>query len=197
MSCNQRHRFKAPAIAAQSSHSTVSPGEGYTVQLLPVSQASWTSHVLDITLGPSFNKGSTLSSNATMLASQRVVQVCLFLVAAIAMVGGALQMYLGEPETMPRLDNVHRFMAGVYFSTGLINLWAAITIRRQGTLVYLLALGVLLAGTGRLVSISQVGLPKPAAVWLGYLIPELLLPFVIAAAHLSTNRHASQVAPRA
>ena len=128
-----------------------------------------------------------------MLTSQRVVQVCLFLVAAIAMFGGALQMYLGEPDTSPRLDNVHRFMAGVYFSTGLINLWAASTIRRQGPLVYLLALGVLLAGCGRLVSISQVGLPEPAAVWLGYLIPELLLPVVIALAHRATNRNASQV----
>ena len=129
-----------------------------------------------------------------MLVSQRVVQLCLFLVAAIAMLGGTLQMYLGQPETTPRLDNVHRFMAGVYFSTGVINLWAAITIRRQGTLVYLLALGVLLAGIGRLVSINQVGLPEPAAVWLGYLIPELLLPVIITVAHLATNRNASRVA---
>ena len=129
-----------------------------------------------------------------MPISQRVVQVCLFLVAAIAMLGGTLQMFLGQPDTLPQLDNVHRFMAGVYFSTGVINLWAAVTIRRQGTLVYLLALGVLLAGIGRLVSISQVGLPAPAAVWLGYLIPELLLPFVIAVAHAATNRHASRAA---
>ena len=92
-------------------------------------------------------------------------------------------MFLGQPETSPRLDNVHRFMAGVYFSTGLISLWAAITIRQQGTLVYLLALGVLLAGVGRLVSIRRVGLPKLAAVWLDYLVPELVLPFVIAGAH--------------
>ena len=127
-----------------------------------------------------------------MPISQRVVQVCLFLVAAIAMFGGLLQMYLGQPETTPRLDNVHRFMAGVYFSTGLINLWAAVTIRRQGTLVYLLALGVLLAGIGRLVSISQVGLPQPAAVWLGYLIPELVLPVIIALAHNATGRDAAR-----
>jgi hypothetical protein len=118
-----------------------------------------------------------------MSTSQVVVQVCLFLVAAIALAGGALQMFLGQPDTSPRLDNVHRFMAGVYFSTGLISLWAALTIRQQGFLVYLLALGVLLAGIGRLVSISKVGLPKPAAVWLGYLIPELVLPVVIAVAH--------------
>ena len=133
-----------------------------------------------------------MNPSRSMPVSQRIVQVCLFLVAAIAMFGGALQMYLGQPDTAPRLDNVHRFMAGVYFSTGLINLWAAITIRRQGTLVYLLALGVLLAGVGRLVSISQVGLPEPAAVWLSYLIPELLLPVVIAVAHTVTNRNATK-----
>jgi hypothetical protein len=118
-----------------------------------------------------------------MSTSQLVVQICLFLVAAIALSGGALQMFLGQPDTSARLDNVHRFMAGVYFSTGLIALWAAITIRQQGFLVYLLALGVLLAGTGRLVSISKVGLPKPTAVWLGYLIPGVVLPVVIAVAH--------------
>jgi hypothetical protein len=132
-----------------------------------------------------------------MPVGQRIVQVCLFLVAAIAMFGGALQMYLGQPETAPRLDNVHRFMAGVYFSTGLINLWAAVTIRRQGTLIFLLALGVFLAGIGRLVSISQVGLPEPAAAWLGYLIPELLLPVLITVAQLATNRRASQAAAAA
>ena len=120
---------------------------------------------------------------AALSTSQVIVAVCLFIVAAIAMLGGALQMFLGQPDTSPRLDNVHRFMAGVYFSTGLIALWAALTIRQQGLLVYLLALGVLLAGIGRLVSISKVGLPKPTAVWLGYLIPELILPFVIVVAH--------------
>ena len=133
-----------------------------------------------------------MNPSTPLLASQRVVQVCLFLVAAIAIFGGTVQMYLGQPDTTPRLDNVHRFMAGVYLSTGVISFWAAATIRRQGTLVFLLALGVLLAGIGRLVSISQVGLPEPAAVWLGYLIPELLLPVVITAAQLATNRNASR-----
>ena len=118
-----------------------------------------------------------------MPTAQRIAQVCLYLVAAIALIGGTVQMVLGQPETTPRLDNVHRFMAGVYFSTGLIAAWAAWTIAEQGTLVYLLALGVLLAGTGRLVSIARVGLPEPHAVWLGYLIPELVLPFVIAIAY--------------
>src|SRR5690348_17502083 len=122
-----------------------------------------------------------------LLLSQIIVRICLFIVAAIALSGGTLQFLRGQPETEPRLDNVHRFMAGVYFSTGLIALWAGITIRQQGTLVYLLALGLLLAGSGRLLSISRVGLPKPAAVWLGYLVPELALPFIIAGAHYASG----------
>jgi hypothetical protein len=48
---------------------------------------------------------------APLSVSQIVVQVCLFVVAAIAMLGGALQFVLGQPGTSPRLDNVHRFMA--------------------------------------------------------------------------------------
>ena len=132
-------------------------------------------------------------SGAPLLPSQRVVQVYLFLFAAICLVGGALQMWLGEPQTLPRLDNVHRFLAGVYFGTGFINLWAAITIRQQGTLVYLIAFAVLMAGIGRLWSISVVGLPEPAALWLGYLVPELLLPIVVAIAHTWTRRRALPV----
>ena len=124
-----------------------------------------------------------METKPPLLASQRVVQICLFIVAAICLSGGALQMYLGQPETTPRLDNVHRFMAGVYLATGIICLWAALTIRQQGTLVYLLALGAFLGGIGRLVSIAKVGLPKPTAVWLGCLIPELVLPVVIVVAH--------------
>jgi hypothetical protein len=76
-----------------------------------------------------------------MPLSQRIVQVCLLVVAAIALAGGTLQMILGEPTTSARLDNVHR--------------------------------------------------AEPHGVWLGYLVPELLLPVVIAAAHHASRRGAS------
>ena len=135
-----------------------------------------------------------MTQQTPLRVSQQVVRTCLFLVAGICLFGGTLQLFLGQPDTTPRLDNVHRFLAGVYFSTGLINLWAGVTIRQQGALVYLLALGVLLAGIGRLVSMSQVGLPAPAALWLTYLISELVLPFVIALAHHATNRDAASAA---
>src|SRR5262245_65620313 len=98
-----------------------------------------------------------MARNPPLLASQRVVQICLFLFAAIGLIGGALQMYLGQPETTPRLDNVHRFLAGVYLGTALICLWEGITVRQQGTLVYVLSLGVCLGGTGTLFTIRLVG----------------------------------------
>ncbi len=122
---------------------------------------------------------------ASLATSQIVARACLFAFSAIAIFGGSLQMVLGQPDTSPRLDNVHRFMAGIYLSMGVICAWAAITIREQGTLVYLIAGGVFLAGCGRLLSMSKVGLPEPKAVWLGYLAPELLLPWVLAIAHAS------------
>ena len=129
-----------------------------------------------------------MPTDTPMPASQRIVQVCLFLFAAIGLSGGALQMYLGQPETTPRLDNVHRFLAGIYLGCGLICLWAAITVRQQRTLVLLLGLAVLLAGMGRLWSIRIVGLPEPAALWVGYLVPELLVALLMIAAQLIANR---------
>lgn len=126
-----------------------------------------------------------------MSTPQRIVQICMFLFAAIALFGGTVQMVLGQPDTTPRLDNVHRFMAGIYLSMGFICLWVGFTIGQHDMLVYLIALGVFIAGMGRVLSIAKVGLPEPAAVWLGYLAPELLLPVVVAVAHtLSRGRMA-------
>jgi len=118
-----------------------------------------------------------------MPASQRVVQVCLFIVAAIAIFGGTVQMVMGQPGTTPRLDNLHRFMAGVYLGLGILSLWSGVTVRQQSTLVLLIALAALLAAVGRLVSMSQVGLPQPAALWLAYLGSELVLPVVMVLAY--------------
>jgi len=43
-------------------------------------------------------------------------------------------------------------------------------VRQQGTLVDLIALGLLRAGIGQPVPICKVGLPRPGAVWIGGLI---------------------------
>lgn len=132
-----------------------------------------------------------MDATLPLLMSQLAVQNALFLLAAIALFGGALQMFLGQPETAPRLDNVHRFMAGIYFGCGLIAGYTALTIREQNVLVFLIAFTVFVAGCGRLLSISKVGVPEPHAVWLGYLVPELLLPVVMVVAQVMTSRNVS------
>ena len=126
-----------------------------------------------------------------MPAGQRVVQVCLFLVAAIALFGGSVQLLLGQPDTTPRLDNVHRFMAGVYLSMGFICLWAGITVRQHTTLILLIALAVFMAAVGRLVSMAIVGLPQPHAVWLAYLGSELIVPVVMLLGYFGSRRSAA------
>ncbi|MDF3055313.1 MAG: hypothetical protein K0Q74_1220 [Gammaproteobacteria bacterium] len=84
-----------------------------------------------------------MNLTTALSTSQHIVQICLFIIAAIAIFGGTLQMYLGQPSTTQRLDNVHRFMAGIYLATGLICVWAGVTIRQQDFLIYLIALGAL------------------------------------------------------
>ena len=126
-----------------------------------------------------------------MPINQRVVQICLFILAAIGLFGGTLQMSLGQPDTTLRLDNVHRFLAGIYLGCGIIALWAAITIRQQGTLIYLLALGVCLGAIGRLISMAKVGVPGPPALWFSYAASELILPLIIVVAHWRTTRRAA------
>ena len=139
---------------------------------------------------------SPMQDKAPMLPSQRVVQICLFLAGAIGVFGGLVQLFLGQPETTPRLDNLHRFMAGLYFGSGIICLWVGATIRQHRTLVLLLGFAVLCGACGRLVSMSLLGLPEPRALWIGYLTPELLLPVVMMAAQLVTNRRIDEARPR-
>ena len=127
-----------------------------------------------------------MNENNKFSFAQRIIQICLFLLALITLYGGALQMYLGEPEISPRLDNIHRFMAGVYFSMGPLAIWAAITIRKHNHLIFLLAFSVLMAGIGRLISMRIVGIPGD--IFLIYLIPELAIPFIMIISQISLNK---------
>jgi len=130
-----------------------------------------------------------MNENNKFSFAQRIIQICLFLLALITLYGGALQMYLGEPETTARLDNIHRFMAGVYFSMGPLAIWAAITIRKQNKLIYFLSFSVFMAGLGRIISMSIVGLPSK--IFLIYLIPELIFPIIMTVSQIIINKNKS------
>lgn len=94
------------------------------------------------------------------------------------------------PDTTPRLDNIHRFLAGIYMGCGVICFWVAITIRKQGTLVVLVCGAVVLGGIGRIISMQIVGIPEPAGLWLGYAGSEIILPIIAIAAQWIHNRNA-------
>ena len=77
-------------------------------------------------------------------------------------------------------------MAGIYFSMGPLAIWTAITIRKHNELIFFLAFSVFLAGIGRLISMSIVGIP--GNIFLIYLIPELSIPFIMIISQISLNK---------
>ena len=125
-----------------------------------------------------------MKKNNLLSVNQRIIQICLFILAAITFLGASLQLYLGQP-TSPSADNIHRFMAGIYFSMGPLLIWTAI-ILESIIILFFLAFTALMAGIGRLISMSAVGLPGDRFII--YLIPELTLPFIMIGLQIGLNR---------
>ena len=126
-----------------------------------------------------------MKKNNLLSLNQRIIQICLFILGAISLLGASLQLYLGQP-TSPSADNIHRFMAGIYFSMGPLLIWTGISIRNHNHLIFFLAFSALMAGIGRLISMSAVGLPGDRFII--YLIPELTLPFIMIGLQIGLNR---------
>ncbi len=122
---------------------------------------------------------------ARVAAANTIVRVCLVLATAITLGDGLQQLAQGGPADA---DNLHRFMAGVYIGWAPLFFWAAATIRRQGVLIYFLAVPIFLGGVGRLVSFSQYGIPSPAGVFLASALLDFLLAIVIVWAHSTALR---------
>jgi hypothetical protein len=78
------------------------------------------------------------------------------------------------------LDNVLRYLGGMYFGLGLLLLWASITVYDHRGLIYVLAVVVACAGLGRLLSRQIAG--RPPARYDRYMLTELALAAAIAIA---------------
>jgi hypothetical protein len=50
---------------------------------------------------------------------------------------------------------------------------------------------VFIAAIGRLISIAKVGLPEPHALWLAYVISELVIPVILVAGQYATSRRSA------
>ena len=61
----------------------------------------------------------------------------------------------------------------------------------QNELIYFLSFSVFMAGIGRLISMSIVGLPSK--IFLIYLLPELILPLIMVVSQIVVNRKKHQL----
>ncbi len=90
--------------------------------------------------------------------------ILLIIVALICFLGGANimlkgAMYFLPKETPPQLvlDNLVRFLSGIYLGAGFLCAYAAFNIETTGPIVYFIGIIVAFSGLGRLYSRMKVG----------------------------------------
>ncbi len=112
------------------------------------------------------------------------LQIIFFILFLVAFRGSVTSLVKGSGDKLPnsssgvrQLDNVYRFMAGIYLGASGICLWMVLTMNEQGTLVYLVGLMVFFAGVGRVISFQVQGIPNLR--FFRYAIAELLLSLLI------------------
>lgn len=92
------------------------------------------------------------------------LKIILGLVTTICFLGGINLLTKGAksflPDTLPlqpRLDNLFRFLSGIYLGLGFLMLWVTIHSREVGDLMYFIGITVLFSGLGRLYSRIKAG----------------------------------------
>ncbi len=92
------------------------------------------------------------------------LQILLGLVALICLFGGmnlirkGVGSFLPDNITVPTyLDNIFRFLSGIYFSLGFLLTWVVCNIHQISDLIYCIGLVVIFSGFGRLYSRIKVG----------------------------------------
>ena len=92
------------------------------------------------------------------------LQILLGLTALICFAGGLNLLIKGAmhflPKTVPPqliLDNLIRFLSGIYFSMSFLLAWAVFNIHEIHDLVYFLGLPIVFSGLGRLYSRIKAG----------------------------------------
>lgn len=93
-----------------------------------------------------------------------LLQILLSLVSLICFLGGMNLLLKGagsflpaETPPQPVLDNLFRFLSGIYFSLGFLVAWAVINFRHVYDLTYFIGIVVVFSGLGRLYSKMKTG----------------------------------------
>lgn len=90
--------------------------------------------------------------------------ILLGLVSLICFLGGTNIMLKGAMRYLPKetppqlvLDDLVRFLSGIYLGSGFIFAYAALHVATLGSIIYFLGLAVIFSGLGRLYSRYKVG----------------------------------------
>lgn len=92
------------------------------------------------------------------------IQIIIILLALICLAGGTNIMLKGSKAYLPSdtppqrvLDNLVRFLSGIYFGLGFLLAWVAFHLSQIHELIYFIGIVVIFSGLGRLYSRSRVG----------------------------------------
>lgn len=92
------------------------------------------------------------------------LKVALGLVSLICLLGGANLLLKGAnfflPDTTPpprTLDNIFRFLSGIYFSLGFFLAWVVFHLQEVNDSIFFIGGVVVFSGLGRLYSRAKVG----------------------------------------
>lgn len=92
------------------------------------------------------------------------LRILLGIVSLICVAGGMNLLIKGSGSflptmtpTQPVLDNLFRFLSGIYFGLGFLMTWVVFNLPKIHDLIYFIGLVVLCSGLGRLYSKMKVG----------------------------------------
>ena len=92
------------------------------------------------------------------------LQILLGIVSLICLLGGMNLLIKGSssflPENVPTqhiLDNLFRFLIGIYFSMGILMSFVVFHLHEMNDLIYFIGIVVIFSGLGRLYSRIKVG----------------------------------------
>ena len=86
------------------------------------------------------------------------------MVALICLLGGMNLLIKGTPTFLPKtlppqpiMDNLFRFLSGLYFGLGFLMAWVVFNVHKLHGLIYFIGIAVVFSGLGRLYSKVKVG----------------------------------------
>ena len=92
------------------------------------------------------------------------LRILLSIVTLICLLGGMNLLLKGATFFLPGnispqriLDNLIRFLSGVYFGLGFLMAWVVFHIQQETDLIYFIGIVVIFSGLGRLYSRAKVG----------------------------------------